>query len=291
MNSPYFLLILITLFVCCSKRSNQANDQKSDIQSLSNYGLKDLGDDSKVTYNEQSSPVLGYKSHERLLNFNTQPFLVLDIGNGNTISVSVDGERLAENSLAVARLSGKNFTAFETHLKPINQYIDVLELKLIEDQTNGNSTLDMTIHFDYRHHARGNSILTVDNGEAKISGELGLITYNQVLMLNKNYPTTTTINFVAIPGSLDQVNHETGRLIREAGYTTKIDSKGKVQGGGIDLFCAGKKRIIEKVQFLESTLGVVIIKIILSLYLKLNYPIKITPYVVILWTMNSLRNC
>ena len=110
-------------------------------------------------------------------------------------------------------------------------------------------------------------------------------------MLNKNYPTITTINFVAIPGSLDQVNHETGRLIREAGYTTKIDSKGKVQGGGIDLFCAGKKRIIEKVQFLESTLGVVIIKIILSLYLKLNYPIKITPYVVILWTMNSLRNC
>ena len=50
-----------------------------------------------------------------------------------------------------------------------------------------------------------------------------------------------------IRGSLDdKINMHTGRLIREHGFTTKVLSDSRIASGGVDLFCAGEKRIIEQ---------------------------------------------
>lgn len=252
MKPLYVFSILIFLFFSCSKIENIASKNNNDLQSLSKYELKELGEESSVTYDNKFWLVLKYSVNKTVINFRGQPFLDLEIGLEKTISLSIDGKKIAKNGLAFAKISGKNYTSIESSLERIDTNIDVLEITFMRDGTPEEETFKMSIRFDYRHTKRGNSQIKVVNGEARISGKLGLETYNQVLMLNKNHPTITTLNFVDIQGSLDHVNHETGRLIREAGYTTKIDSKGNVQGGGIDLFCAGKKRKIVNGAFLKT---------------------------------------
>ena len=50
-----------------------------------------------------------------------------------------------------------------------------------------------------------------------------------------------------ISGSVnDAVNMHTGRLLRKNGFTTKLLSDSDIASGGVDLFCAGAKRIVEK---------------------------------------------
>ncbi len=92
----------------------------------------------------------------------------------------------------------------------------------------------------------GESELYIKNNIALLNGDLGIVTYNQILDLNANHPNVHTILFDEVPGSVnDEVNMETGRLIRKAGYRTWAKRKSEVASGGVDLFCAGKKRRID----------------------------------------------
>ena len=93
----------------------------------------------------------------------------------------------------------------------------------------------------------GSSRLTIKNEQAYLNGNLGTITYRQIKDLITNHPKVKTIVLENVPGSInDAVNMHTGRLVNEAGLTTKVPYGGMIASGGVDLFCAGKNRIIEK---------------------------------------------
>ena len=93
----------------------------------------------------------------------------------------------------------------------------------------------------------GSSTLEIKNGEAYLNGNLGTLTYRQIKDLISEHPEVKTIVFEDVPGSInDAVNMHTGRLIHQAGLTIKVPYYGEIASGGVDLFCAGKNRIIEK---------------------------------------------
>lgn len=92
----------------------------------------------------------------------------------------------------------------------------------------------------------GSSTFELRGEVAALNGELGSGTYHQVEYLIAQHPEVTTLVFEEVPGSMnDEVNVETGRLIRAAGYTTVLPADGMIASGGVDLFCAGVQRVIE----------------------------------------------
>ncbi len=91
----------------------------------------------------------------------------------------------------------------------------------------------------------GTSELLVEGNEARLSGTLGSMTYEQVKNLIANHPEVKTITFTDIDGSVnDAVNMHTGRIIREAGLNTRLLPDSEIASGGVDLFCAGVNRSI-----------------------------------------------
>lgn len=127
--------------------------------------------------------------------------------------------------------------------------VDNLEIEItgsISTTKNGKPK-DFTFKTNEAISGAGNSLIEIKGNEAYLSGDLGTITYWQIKDLIKNYPTIKTIVMTQISGSInDAVNMHTGRIIRENGFTTKVLSNSDIASGGVDLFCAGKERIVEK---------------------------------------------
>ncbi|QTE24311.1 hypothetical protein [Polaribacter cellanae] len=93
----------------------------------------------------------------------------------------------------------------------------------------------------------GNTTLKVKGNEVYLNGILGSISYTQFKDLIKNHPEVKTIVLEKVPGSInDDVNMQTGRLIKNAGFTTKVLANSQISSGGVDLFCAGRKRVVTK---------------------------------------------
>ena len=94
----------------------------------------------------------------------------------------------------------------------------------------------------------GTSAITIDEASSSIylSGTLGARTYNQLFELTQQHPELTELHLINVGGSInDEVNMQTGRLVRNAGLTTIIPTGSTVASGGVDLFCAGLQRFIE----------------------------------------------
>jgi hypothetical protein len=93
----------------------------------------------------------------------------------------------------------------------------------------------------------GDTRLEIKGTEVYLNGTLGTKGYAQFKDLIKNHPEVTTIVLQNVPGSInDAVNMHTGRIIREAGLNTKVLTNSNISSGGVDLFCAGKERIVTK---------------------------------------------
>ena len=93
----------------------------------------------------------------------------------------------------------------------------------------------------------GTSNFKVVKNEAFLNGELGTHTYQQLKEIIEKHPEVKTIVLEKVQGSVnDAVNMHTGRILREAGLHTKVLANSEIASGGVDLFCAGKERIIEK---------------------------------------------
>ncbi|MEP0262917.1 hypothetical protein [Dokdonia sp.] len=91
----------------------------------------------------------------------------------------------------------------------------------------------------------GDTTLEIKGDEVFLNGTLGTKSYKQFKDLIAQYPEVKTIVLQNVPGSVnDAVNMHTGRIIREAGLTTKVLVDSQISSGGVDLFCAGKERII-----------------------------------------------
>lgn len=92
----------------------------------------------------------------------------------------------------------------------------------------------------------GSSTFELDGNRAVVRGDLGSTTFDQMTHLIENHPEVDTLLLQDVPGSVnDEINVQTGRLIREAGFTTIIPSDGLAASGGVDLFAAGVERIAE----------------------------------------------
>lgn len=92
----------------------------------------------------------------------------------------------------------------------------------------------------------GTSTFELDGHRAIVRGDLGSAAFEQVSHLVDHHPEVDTLVLQDVPGSVnDEVNVETGRLVRNAGYTTLIPSDGQAASGGVDLFAAGVERIAE----------------------------------------------
>lgn len=127
--------------------------------------------------------------------------------------------------------------------------VDNLDMEvegLISNKENGNDK-----KFRFRTNeaitGAGNSHIEIKGNEAYLSGDLGTVTYSQIKNLISNHPNVKTIVLTNVSGSVnDAVNMHTGRLLHENGFTTKVLSNSDIASGGVDLFCAGKIRIVEK---------------------------------------------
>lgn len=151
--------------------------------------------------------------------------------NGNAISGSLDGKSKLDGMATI------NVIDFE------NSEIEIAG-EILNNEDNA--------HIDFRFKANesimgvGDSHLEIKDNEAYLSGVLGTITYSQIKELIAQYPHIKTIVMTNVLGSVnDAVNMHTGRVLRENGFTTKVLSDSDIASGGVDLFCAGKKRIIE----------------------------------------------
>jgi hypothetical protein len=127
--------------------------------------------------------------------------------------------------------------------------IDNVNIEIKGKVVNKDSTLINNFAFTANESVlgAGSSHLEIKGKEAYLSGDLGTITYTQIKDLIKNHPEIKTIVMTNISGSVnDAVNMHTGRLLHENGFTTKVLSNSDIASGGVDLFCAGVNRIVEK---------------------------------------------
>lgn len=249
------LFFLITIFVSCNKSSTDS-DKADEIKSLSHHSPLDLGPPSQV-YLNKSTTSIGVEGY-RVRQLEGDIFVVLHLKNKDIVYLSLqitknlnaDGKTItavqnADGKKVIAEISkkgynGQNLTAV---FKNSNEVKISGELIANDDE---NDKIDIIIFFNANQLSKGNSSFEIQGTTAKLNGTLGEETYNQVLELNKNNPEVHTLLLENVPGSInDDVNLETGRLIREAGYTTKVPSYGKIYSGGVDLFCSGKKRLVK----------------------------------------------
>lgn len=113
------------------------------------------------------------------------------------------------------------------------------------------SKSDSSIQISYATHealgGAGDSKIDIQNNEAILNGTLGTVTYIQIKNLIKDHPNIKTLVLDQVPGSInDAINMHTGRLVREHGFTTKVLATSDIASGGVDLFCAGVKRIVHQ---------------------------------------------
>lgn len=92
----------------------------------------------------------------------------------------------------------------------------------------------------------GSTTLAIEGAVATVKGELGTKTYIQIQDLVNNNPEVTTLLLQNIGGSVDDdINSHTGRLIRNAQLTTKVEKGSRIYSGGVDLFASGYQRLYE----------------------------------------------
>ena len=90
----------------------------------------------------------------------------------------------------------------------------------------------------------GSSVIKVNGINATVNGDLGTSTYVQIQDLINNNPEVTRLILQQISGSVnDAINMHTGRLVRNAQMTTKVEATSDINSGGVDLYAAGYKRV------------------------------------------------
>lgn len=162
-----------------------------------------------------------------------------------TILLKGDIIELSEKGIDIGKLIENPDFSGELETNVTN--MDKLNLNAKGNLKSTKTDEKINISFALNDHimGAGNSLIEVKGNEAFLNGTLGTITYTQIKKLIKNHPEVKTLVLGNISGSLnDAVNMHTGRLVREAGLTTKVLKNSSISSGGVDLFCAGKERIV-----------------------------------------------
>lgn len=127
------------------------------------------------------------------------------------------------------------------------EYQEATDAVLLQATTltlaGADTTLELSACF---HIGSGSSKIEFEGTEATISGALGSLTFTQIQRLQAEHPEIDRLVLQDVPGSInDEVNVETGRLVRNGGWSTHVPADGEIASGGVDLFCAGVERTLE----------------------------------------------
>jgi len=95
--------------------------------------------------------------------------------------------------------------------------------------------------------ARYGPFRVLDSGRAALVGVTDSATPTQFAAMLRDHPALTMLELVECPGTEDdRANLELGRLIRAAGFVTRVPRGGSVRSGAVELFLAGTARHIEE---------------------------------------------
>lgn len=207
---------------------------------------------SKVAVDGESFPVqsLDTQDHHR------GTVVTVNFNNGEEIRMLIDVNEL-ENGPVTARAKcfrrpGNSKSKSKGRLIGVGditvQYAASGAITVMGNlERRGTKKADLAIEllFHESFAGLGASELLVEGNEALLSGTLGSMTYEQVKNLIANHPEVKTITFTEVEGSVnDEANMHTGQIIREAGLNTRLLPDSEIASGGVDLFCAGVKRLI-----------------------------------------------
>lgn len=237
-NILSILFVLSLIVTSCSKSNVNPADNSPQIKTLSESKLEIKK--STVKINTTNYIVEDFDLDENM----TFLYLILDKNGDNWIALSINDEEF-DGKTTKARINDIEYEGqnFDINEQPDESYIisgDIVKKNTLLPEKS------VEIILYESSIGNGNSTISVDGTTAKINGTLGSITYNKILDLNAIHKNVHTILFEEIEGSVnDDINVETGRLIRKAGYTTALNTNSKIYSGGVDLFCAGKKRTIK----------------------------------------------
>ncbi len=209
---------------------------KFDNKTYPLIGFLPMEEDEGMTF----IAVYGTKDNYKTLIFPTENKNI-ENGTFKTPVLHFDGDAISGTLNKESKLKGEatiNVIDFN------NLDFDIKGTVLTKDDSNAK---DFTFIANESILGAGNTHIEIEGNEAFLSGVLGTVTYSQIKDLIKNHPTVKTIVMTQISGSVnDAVNMHTGRLLHENRFTTKLLSDSDIASGGVDLFCAGKKRIVEK---------------------------------------------
>ncbi len=205
----------------------EINNQKYDFSFMDRVNTSD---------SRKSLLILEYESGIVLVGFNNEKeelaeFLQIREGDTSDLQAILDNpDRL--------------FVAQNIHLKEQNGNA-IYVASLTDNTTQESYNLRLVINESLVD--AGNSTLEVKGTSAEIIADnVGAITYIQVQALITDHPEVDTLILKNIGGSLnDAINMHTGRLIREAGLTTRVPADGEIRSGGVDLFSSGLVRQYE----------------------------------------------
>lgn len=170
-------------------------------------------------------------------------FIVLNVG-GDEVYISADDDFIPTGNKALLKIDSNTYEGQDLTATPIEGGVSFSGQ--VTHITDSNDTKDLVVSVQESQVGGGSSVYTVAGENAFLSGVLGTYTYNQILEINSDYPNVKTIVLGTIDGSVnDDINVETGRLIRMAGYRTHLKSDSDIASGGVDLFCSGKSRTRE----------------------------------------------
>lgn len=80
----------------------------------------------------------------------------------------------------------------------------------------------------------------------EMAGATDSATPAQFAAMLRNHPGVRRLVLLRCPGTYDDIaNLKLGRMIREAGLATHVPANGSVRSGAVDLFLAGRERVIE----------------------------------------------
>ncbi|MBB3034750.1 alpha/beta hydrolase [Alteriqipengyuania lutimaris] len=86
----------------------------------------------------------------------------------------------------------------------------------------------------------------IDPTRAALVGTTTAATPAQFAALLRAFPGLRTLDMLEAPGTEnDRANLEVGRMIRDAGLTTRVPRGGSVRSGAVELFLAGARREVE----------------------------------------------
>ncbi len=167
--------------------------------------------------------------------------IVLDDDELDTILVSKgeefwfleDAAAVAEVKAVPAELDGSSNGTIYHFVAPIQAAV-------------GLEPVELEVSFDVGFVGGGSSTIDVVGNHALIRGVLGTSTYVQLRDTIRDHPEVDTLVMVNVEGSEnDEINVHSARLIREAGWTTWVPANGDISSGGVDMFVAGVRRVIE----------------------------------------------